>query len=125
MKRYWKDSEGNKAEIVLFCEMEQGENPLLAEEKIGKRDDNFPLYSPNEVVNLIKQAKGSQTAQLKRKSAIREILSQLTPKQRKVIEMRFWGKMSNKKIADKLGISEEAVHYRLEGALKKLKRYLA
>ncbi|MBK9322413.1 MAG: sigma-70 family RNA polymerase sigma factor [Bdellovibrionaceae bacterium] len=47
-------------------------------------------------------------------------LSQLTPKQRRIIEMTFWDSMSERDIAEKLGISRSTVKTLKKRALLKL-----
>ena len=52
---------------------------------------------------------------------IKKALNKLTPKQRKVIKMIFWERLSEREIAKKLGRSPSAIHERKVLSLQRLK----
>lgn len=56
--------------------------------------------------------------------AVREIISRLEPSAREVIYLRYYSRMSYARIAQTLGISEEAVNGRLRRARDKIRRQL-
>ena len=55
---------------------------------------------------------------------LKEAMSHLKEKQMEVIQLYFYHDMTQQQIADKLGISRSSVQDRLDGALKKLRKYV-
>ena len=55
------------------------------------------------------------------KEARTEWLSDLTERQSEVYQMYYESQMTQSEIADRLGISQKAVDYRLEGIEKKMR----
>ncbi len=119
MERNWIDSEGNKAEIVLFSELEKEEIPFEVED-----ENEIVVAYQKDIQNLLKEVKEQQRIKEKREVFVKLAMSLLTPKQKQVVHMKFWGRLNNKEIAKKVKISPKAVQYRMDGALKKLKKYL-
>lgn len=55
---------------------------------------------------------------------LHKALKTLTENQQEAIELRFWKELTQKQIAKKLGISRESVKDRLDGAIKRLEKYM-
>ena len=54
-----------------------------------------------------------------------ELLDCLTERQREVVTAYFFDGLTQQQIADKLGVSQQAVDNTMRQALKKLKKYFA
>jgi RNA polymerase sigma-B factor len=61
---------------------------------------------------------------IEEKINIEQVLLHLTLKQQQVIKMIFYQEMTEKETAEKLGISQPAVHNIKNRALKKMKEYM-
>ncbi|RPJ38124.1 MAG: sigma-70 family RNA polymerase sigma factor, partial [Planctomycetaceae bacterium] len=57
-------------------------------------------------------------------AVVREIILQLEPEMRDIIYLRYYGRMDYGRIAQMLGISEEAVNGRLRRARDRIRRQL-
>lgn len=56
---------------------------------------------------------------------LHKAIEKLTENQREVIKLYYWGELSEEKIAKKLGISRASVQDRLDGAKKKIRKYMS
>ena len=105
-------------------------------------DQNTFSRESNLERNFLKKAKGNKISfhedftnslidamvaddeRQKQYQKLHQALKFLTEKQREVIKLTFWENMTQDQIAEKLGISRASVQDRLDGAKKKLRKYM-
>lgn len=78
-------------------------------------DDGFS----EDLINSIEPNEHEKQLQM-----LRQAFKKLTKKQKEVIKLIYWKNLTQEDTAKKLGISRASVQNRLDGALKKLKKYM-
>ncbi|QSQ07812.1 Bacteriocin UviA [Koleobacter methoxysyntrophicus] len=111
---------GIKHEVIRILKKQQDlrRNEMLILNK--PLDDSE--YESIEMIDTI--AGSSNITKIEEKIDIDQILSHLTLKQQKVIKMIFFLELTEKEAAEKLGISQPAVHKIKNRALKKIKEHM-
>jgi RNA polymerase sigma-B factor len=111
---------GIKHEVIRILKKQQDlrRNEMLI---LNKPLDNSECESI-EMIDTI--AGSSNITKIEEKIDIDQILSHLTLKQQKVIKMIFFLELTEKEVAEKLGISQPAVHKIKNRALKKIKEHM-
>ena len=79
----------------------------------------------DELANLIPTADNDDDNYLSRKEQVRTALTRLSSHQQRLLQMKFYKNLSNKEIADELGITMQSVYNAVFKALRSLKKQVS
>lgn len=109
------------ADWYIRLVMEAEDRLALNQERVISNHKIFSYSDYSKEVKVIEQSEHPLDAVLDRE-VIRELMSNLTERQKAVIRMYFFDEMRQEDIADYLGVKQQSVYESLQRALKSMRK---
>jgi len=116
-------SDTTSVKYYLFTSLKRKLLDTLKSAYVKQSADHHPIH--NDLANLIPATDSDDDIYIARREQLQNALAKLSSHQQRLLQLKFYKNLSNKEIADELGITMQSVYNATFKALRSLKKQVS